>query len=99
MNSDRVDEIAALRAQKKLDRQAEDEANQAKIEAEATAHEASMARIAKKMARIEAARNDEPESVVEQPAEPAAVKPKPAAKKAAAKTKSRGRLKGSKNRK
>ena len=99
MNSSRVEEVAALREQKKLDRQAEEEANQAKIEAESKAHEANMARIAKKMAGIAAAQSNELESAVEQPAEPAAGKPKAAAKKAAAKTKSRGRPKGSKNRK
>ena len=57
MNSDRVDEIAALRAQKKLDREAEVEAREAKEAEEAKSHAANMARIAKKMARIEAGNN------------------------------------------
>ena len=48
MNSSRVEEVAALRAQKKLDRKAEEEANLAQAEAESRAHEANMARIAKK---------------------------------------------------
>jgi hypothetical protein len=108
MHSDRVEEIAALRAQKKLDREAEVEAREAKEAEEASSHAANMARIAKKMARIEAGNNavaEEP--VVEKPAEappakePVVAKKKPAAKKAAARTKSkpRGRPKGSKNRK
>ena len=53
MNSNRVDEIAALRAQKKLDREAEIEAREAKEAEEAKSHAANMERIAKKMARIE----------------------------------------------
>ena len=52
MNSDRVDEISALRAQKKLDREAEVEAREAKEAEEAKSHAASMARKAKKMATI-----------------------------------------------
>ena len=66
-----------------------------------------MERIAKKMARIEAAQNDEPEPIVEQPVESVSVKPQVAPKKektpkkVAAKTKPkpRGRPKGSKKRK
>lgn len=105
MNSDRVEEIAALRAQKKLDRIAEEKANLAKAEAEAKAHEASMARIAKKMARIAAQQSNDLEPAIEAIVEqPVAAKPKPvakkkvAAKKVAAKTKPkpRGRPKGSK---
>ena len=42
MNSDRVDEIAALREQKKLDRQAEVEAREAKEAEEAKSHKANM---------------------------------------------------------
>jgi hypothetical protein len=121
MNSDRVDEIAALREQKKLDRQAEIEAREAKEAEEAKSHAANMERIAKKMARIEAEKNaivqepaaEEP-AVEEVPAEevpaeePVAAKPKPAPKKkkaaakkpvAKAKGKTRGRPKGSKNKK
>jgi hypothetical protein len=106
MNSDRVDEIAALRAQKKLDREAEVEAREANEAEEAKSHAANMERIAKKMASIEAGNN----TVVEEPAaaeEPAAKlkaapkKKKAPAKKPAAKAKgkSKGRSKGSKNRK
>ena len=106
MNSDRVDEIAALRAQKKLDREAEVEAREAKEAEEAKSHAANMARIAKKMARIEAENNtvaEEPaavEVVTEEPvAKPKAApkKKKVAAKKPAAKAK--GRPKGSINKK
>ena len=64
MNSDRVDEIAALREQKKLDRQAEVEAREAKEAEEATAHAANMVRIAKKMARIKAEDNTVPEALI-----------------------------------
>tara|TARA_R110001606_G_scaffold370457_1_gene526912 strand:- start:140 stop:544 length:405 start_codon:yes stop_codon:yes gene_type:complete len=82
MNSDRVEEIAALRAQKKLDRIAEEKANLAKAEAEAKAHEASMARIAKKMARIAAQQSNDLEPAIEAIVEqPVAAKPKPVAKK------------------
>ena len=112
MNSNRVDEIAALRAQKKLDREAEIEAREAKEAEEAKSHAANMERIAKKMARIESGQDavveeapvEEPvaEEVIE---EPVVEKPKPApkkktaVKKPAAKGKSRGRPKGSKNKK
>jgi len=121
MNSNRVDEIAALRAQKKLDREAEIEAREAKEAEEAKSHAANMERIAKKMARIESGQDavveeapvEEPavEEVIEEPAveevieEPVVEKPKPApkkktaVKKPAAKGKSRGRPKGSKNKK
>ena len=96
MNSDRVDEIAALREQKKLDRQAEIEAREAKEAEEAKSHAANMKRIAKKMAKIEAENSavvEEP--VVEEPKK--AAKKKVAAKKPAAKK--RGRPKGSTNKK
>jgi hypothetical protein len=117
MNSNRVDEIAALRAQKKLDREAEIEARKAKEAEEAKSHAANMERIAKKMARIESGQDavvekapvEEPvaEEVIEEPVveEPVVEKPKPApkkkaaVKKPAAKGKSRGRPKGSKNKK
>ena len=117
MNSNRVDEIAALRAQKKLDREAEIEAREAKEAEEAKSHAANMERIAKKMARIESGQDavveeapaEEPvaEEVIEEPVveEPVVEKPKPApkkkaaVKKPAAKGKSRGRPKGSKNKK
>jgi len=120
MNSNRVDEIAALRAQKKLDREAEIEAREAKEAEEAKSHAANMERIAKKMARIESGQDavveeapvEEPvaEPVVEdmdgvKVVEPVVKKPKPApkkkaaVKKPAAKGKSRGRPKGSKNKK
>ena len=118
MNSNRVDEIAALRAQKKLDREAEIEAREAKEAEEAKSHAANMERIAKKMARIESGQDavveeapvvEEPavEEVIEEPVveEPVVKKPKPApkkkaaVKKPAAKGKSRGRPKGSKNKK
>jgi hypothetical protein len=117
MNSNRVDEIAALRAQKKLDREAEIEAREAKEAEEAKSHAANMERIAKKMARIESGQDavvqeapvEEPvaEEVIEEPVveEPVVEKPKPAPKKKAAvknpaaKGKSRGRPKGSKNKK
>ena len=117
MNSNRVDEIAALRAQKKLDREAEIEAREAKEAEEAKSHAANMERIAKKMAKIAAGENtvveeapvEEPavQEVIEEPAveEPVVKKPKPApkkkaaVKKPAAKGKSRGRPKGSKNKK
>jgi len=125
MNSNRVDEIAALRAQKKLDRESEIEAREAKEAEEAKSHAANMERIAKKMARIESGQDavveeapvEEPvaEEVIEEPVvedmdgvkvvEPVAEKPKPApkkkaaVKKPAAKGKSRGRPKGSKNKK
>ena len=101
MNSDRVDEIAALREQKKLDRQAEIEAREAKEAEEAKSHAANMKRIAKKMAKIEA----ENSAVVEEPVveEPVVEEPKKAAKKkVAAKkpaAKKRGRPKGSTNKK
>ena len=92
MNSSRVEEVAALRAQKKLDRQAEENAALAKAEAETKAHEASMARIAKKMASLAG----DVGTITSEPAaeEPAALppaqelppaKPKPVAKKAAKK--------------
>ena len=120
MNSNRVDEIAALRAQKKLDREAEIEAREAKEAEEAKSHAANMERIAKKMAKIASGQDavvEEP--IVEEPAaepvvedmdgvkvvEPVVKKPKPApkkkaaVKKPAAKGKSRGRPKGSKNKK
>jgi hypothetical protein len=121
MNSNRVDEIAALRAQKKLDREAEIEAREAKEAEEAKSHAANMERIAKKMAKIASGQDavvEEP--IVEEPAaiepvvedmdgvkvvEPVVRKPKPApkkkaaVKKPAAKGKSRGRPKGSKNKK
>ena len=112
MNSNRVDEIAALRAQKKLDREAEIEAREAKEAEEAKSHAANMERIAKKMARIESGQDavveeapvEEPaveevieEPVVEKPKQ--APKKKTAVKKPAAKGKSRGRPKGSKNKK
>ena len=58
MNSTRVEEVAALRALKKLDRKAEEDAALAKAEAEMAAHKANMARIAKKMANIEAEKNN-----------------------------------------
>jgi len=117
MNSNRVDEIAALRAQKKLDREAEIEAREAKEAEEAKSHAANMERIAKKMARIESGQDavveeapvEEPvaEEVIEEPVveEPVVEKPKPAPKKKTAvkkpadKGKSRGRPKGSKNKK
>ena len=101
MNSNRVDEVAALREQKKLDRQAEIEAREAKEAEEAKSHAANMKRIAKKMAKIEAGNS----AVVEEPVveEPVVEKPKPAAKKkVAAKkpaAKKKGRPKGSKNKK
>ena len=101
MNSNRVDEVAALREQKKLDRQAEIEAREAKEAEEAKSHAANMKRIAKKMAKIEAGNS----AVVEEPVveEPVVEKPKPAAKKkVAAKkpaAKKRGRPKGSTNKK
>jgi hypothetical protein len=106
MNSNRVDEVAALREQKKLDRQAEIEAREAKEAEEAKSHAANMKRIAKKMAKIEAGNSavvEEPvveEPVVEEPVvkEPKKVaKKKVAAKKPAAKK--RGRPKGSTNKK
>jgi hypothetical protein len=102
MNSDRVDEISALRAQKKLDREAEAEAREAKLAEEASSHAANMARIAKKMARIEAGNNavaEEPavvEAVAEEPAVVEAVAEEPVAKpKAAPKMKKGGREKTS----
>ena len=105
MNSNRVDEIAALRAQKKLDREAEIEAREAKEAEEAKSHAANMERIAKKMARIASGQdavtqlyNDwGSKKVVEKPKP--APKKKAAVKKPAAKGKSRGRPKGSKNKK
>ena len=93
MNSNRVDEIAELREQKKLDREAEVEAREAKAAEEAKSHATNMARIAKKMARIEAGNNvvaEEPaivEVVSEEPvivevvAEEPVAKPKSAPKK------------------
>ena len=101
MNSNRVDEVAALREQKKLDRQAEIEAREAKEAEEAKSHAANMKRIAKKMAKIEAGNS----AVVEEPVveEPVVKEPKKVAKKkVAAKkpaAKKRGRPKGSTNKK
>jgi len=96
MNSSKVEEVAALRAQKKLDRQAEEDAALAKDEAETKAHEANMSRIAKKMASlagevgaitIESQGSDsEPEPATPPPAqELPPVKPKPVAKNVAKK--------------
>jgi hypothetical protein len=77
MNSNRMDEIGALRAQKKLDREAEVKAHEDKIAAEAKAHEVNMARIATKMARIEAGNN----AVTEKPAIAEVVAEEPEVKK------------------
>ena len=92
MNSTRVEEVAALRAQKKLDRQVEEDAALAKAEAETKAHEASMARIAKKMASLAGdVGTITSEPAAEEPAAPPPaqelppVKPKKVAKKAAKK--------------
>lgn len=81
MNSTRVEEVAALRAQKKLDRKAEEDAALAKAEAKAKAREASIARIVKKMASIEALKNGGPNPAPAQELPP--VETKPAAKKVA----------------
>ena len=88
MNSTRVEEVAALRAQKKLDRKAEEDAALAKAEAETKAHEANMARIAKKMASF--AGEVGAITIAEEPSAPPAeelppVKPKPVAKPVAKK--------------
>jgi hypothetical protein len=83
MNSSRVEEVSALRAQKRLDRESEAKARETKLAEEANSHAENMARIAKKMARIIKAGNN---TVTEEPA-------------AKARVKMRGRPKGSKKRK
>ena len=88
MNSDRVDEVAALREQKQKDRAAEDQAREAKMLADEKSHKANMERIAKKMARIAAGGNSSvEEALVEEPvAEKEKPAPAPAKKKAAVKS-------------
>tara|TARA_R110000751_G_scaffold192923_1_gene298481 strand:+ start:2421 stop:2762 length:342 start_codon:yes stop_codon:yes gene_type:complete len=113
MNSEREDEIIALRKQKKLDRQAESDARKVKEAQELKSHIANMARIAKKVARIASGKNtvvEEP--VVEEPVvkkvieEPVAkLTPEPKKKAAVkkptvkAKGKPKGRPKGKTNKK
>ena len=83
MNSTRVEEVAALRAQKKLDRKAEEDAAFAKAEAEAKAREASIARIVKKMASIEALKSGGSIPAPAQELPPVEPKPVAVAKKVA----------------
>ena len=88
MNSDRVDEVAALRQKKQKDRAAENQARKEKMLADEKSHKANMERIAKKMARIAAGGNSSAEeALVEEPvAEKEKPAPAPAKKKAAVKS-------------